>query len=221
MQYRIQQKAIGEYRPQQSEDGTKWKPMKEVDGDNIGKPVVRKTVGDAFHYIWWESGIGETIEDPTAVKVFNSHGNEIRVAQHFNEKNAPDEPKRYLNRELFVCDCEDISHQFVVTDLDDDDWPHISVEIRLNRNLGFWKRLWNGLRYIFGKGTSRFGDWDEILLNTEDAGRLQKVVDRLVAIRAREKETTIPVDAENPTKEQLEAAKAALVPEEGNGVQNP
>lgn len=220
MEYRIQQKAVGEYRPQQRETGSKWKPMKETQGVNIGKPVVRNTVRDAFHFIWWESGIGDDIKDPSSVKVVNSHGNEIRVAQRYNEKRE-EETDRYMSRELFVCDCEDISHQFVVTDLNDEDWPHISIEIKLNRNLGFWKRLGNAIRYVFGKGGSRFGDWDEILLNPNDAEKLQKVVDRLVAIRAREKETIIPVNAENPTKEQLEAAKAALVPEADNGVQNP
>lgn len=217
MEYRIQQKSVGEYRPQQREVGSKWKPMREVQGTNIGKPVVRSTVNEAYHYIWWESGIGDDIKDPSTVKVVNSHGNEIRVAQKYNEKLDADS-ERYMTRELFVCDCEDISHQFVVTDLSDEEWPHISIEIKLNRNLGFWRRLGNAIRYVFGKGRSRFGDWDEVILNPNDAEKLQKVVDRLVAIRAREKKA-IYIDAENPTHEQLVAAKAAF-PEADNGVQN-
>ena len=90
------------------------------------------------------------------------------------------ETKSYLKRELFTCDCEDLSHQFVITKTDDLDFPFITIEVKLNYNVSFWKRLVNAFRYLFKMTPpSRFGDYDEIILKKEDAERLQIVVDEL------------------------------------------
>jgi hypothetical protein len=42
----------------------------------------------------------------------------------------------------------------------------------------FWSRLKYGLKYIFGY-KSRYGAWDEFILNPNDADKLQDVVDYL------------------------------------------
>lgn len=83
----------------------------------------------------------------------------------------------HSTQELFLCDCNDIHHQFVVTIDPDPEWEMVSIEVMLNRNLPFWKRLWAGLKYIFANKPSRFGYFDEIILQKKDADRLQKVVD--------------------------------------------
>ncbi len=44
--------------------------------------------------------------------------------------------------------------------------------------LPFWKRLKNGIKYIFGH-RSKYGDFDEFILKPEDAGKLQRAVDYL------------------------------------------
>lgn len=84
-----------------------------------------------------------------------------------------------LERELFICDCGDVSHQFVVTMDLDPDWQHVSVEVKLNRNLPWWKRLCVAFRYLFLLTPSRFGDYDEVLLSKEHVESLQRVVDAL------------------------------------------
>ncbi len=84
-----------------------------------------------------------------------------------------------LERELFICDCGDVSHQFIVSIDLDPDWQHVSVEVKLNRNLPWWKRLCVALRYLFLLTPSRFGDYDEVLLSKEHAEPLQWVVDAL------------------------------------------
>ena len=83
----------------------------------------------------------------------------------------------HSTQELFICDCNDIHHQFVVTIDPDPGWEMVAIEIMLNRNLPFWKRFWAGLKYIFANKPSRFGYFDEIILKKKDADRLQKVVD--------------------------------------------
>ena len=78
---------------------------------------------------------------------------------------------------FFVCDCGDISHQFRISyNPDDDDWTELSIEILLSNYRGFWKRLWHGLKYAFGY-KSRFGAFDEVLLNYDSASTLKDMLE--------------------------------------------
>lgn len=81
-------------------------------------------------------------------------------------------------QELFVCDCGDIAHQMVFTFDDDPDWRGVYVEFHLNKGVRWWKRIWIAIKYIFGH-QSRFGAFDEVILQKKDAERLQEVVDFL------------------------------------------
>jgi hypothetical protein len=61
------------------------------------------------------------------------------------------------------------------------------MHIHLANNRGFWQRLRYGLAYAFGR-KSRFGAFDEIILNPKDADKLQRVVNHLKNIeKQREK----------------------------------
>ena len=79
-----------------------------------------------------------------------------------------------MEQQLFVCDCGDVSHQFIVSWYpDDEDWnDELYIQVHLNQSMGFWKRLWHSIKYVFGY-KCRFGAFDEILLNKNDAKRLQ------------------------------------------------
>jgi hypothetical protein len=44
--------------------------------------------------------------------------------------------------------------------------------------LGFWDRVVNGLKYIFGH-RSKYGDFDDMILKKEDAWKLEKIVEYL------------------------------------------
>ena len=100
-----------------------------------------------------------------------------------NQQNGNRPP---FERELFVCDCEDIDHQFVVDYIDDPDWNRVCIDVKLNRNLPFWKRIGVAFRYLFARKPSRFGDFDEIILKRSDAKRLQKVVDAVSFLKEEE-----------------------------------
>ena len=84
------------------------------------------------------------------------------------------------NEVLLLCDCSSCEHQVVVTWRDEDN--EVFVQVHLTTYKGFWKRLWNGLKYAFGH-KSRYGDFDEIILRKKDADNLQKVVDHLKSKR--------------------------------------
>jgi hypothetical protein len=56
------------------------------------------------------------------------------------------------------------------------------MHIHLANNRGFWQRLRYGLAYAFGR-KSRFGAFDEIILNPKDADKLQRVVNHLKNIK--------------------------------------
>jgi len=88
---------------------------------------------------------------------------------------------RGLKQQLFVCDCGDVSHQFIVSWYKDNvDWnDELYIQVHLNQSMGFWKRLWHGIKYIFGF-KCRFGSFDEVLLKPKEVERLQKALDEFV-----------------------------------------
>jgi len=64
-----------------------------------------------------------------------------------------------MRRELFVCHCGDISHQFIVSTFDDEE--EIYIEMHLS-DVGFWNRLKYAFWYIIGRrskyGCGAFGE---------------------------------------------------------------
>ena len=82
-------------------------------------------------------------------------------------------------QELFICDCGDTSHQFIISaDSESSDDHCIYVSVHLNREHNIFKRMWTALKYIFGR-RSTFGDFNEVIINPEDSDRLQHIVDYL------------------------------------------
>lgn len=88
-----------------------------------------------------------------------------------------------MKQKLFVCDCGDISHQFVVSWYPEDkDWNDLLYfQVHLNQSYSFWKRLWIGLKYIFGYRCC-FGAFDEILLNKEKAELLKYTLEKFLSV---------------------------------------
>ena len=86
-------------------------------------------------------------------------------------------------KELFVCDCGDLDHQFVVqwmSDYPDEDDKEIFITVHLSQSYSFWKKLKAAFRYLFSKDRSRFGDFDEIILDLEEANRLKNVINNWI-----------------------------------------
>jgi hypothetical protein len=66
------------------------------------------------------------------------------------------------DRKILICECHSLEHQ--VSFWYEQDEGTLYVETHLVTHKNFFKRLWVGLKYAFGY-KSRFGEWDEILLD--------------------------------------------------------
>ena len=78
-----------------------------------------------------------------------------------------------MERELFVCECEDVNHQFIITYFYDDVFNNeICIEVHLS-DVGLWNRIKYAFHYVLGK-RSRYssGAFGEVLLNKEDTAKL-------------------------------------------------
>lgn len=79
-----------------------------------------------------------------------------------------DEVKQYIE-----CDCGDFDHIFRITYWKDDpDFIYLSVHLRQQT---FLRRLWHAIKYVFGY-RSKYGDFDEFLLNPKDAEKFKEVL---------------------------------------------
>jgi hypothetical protein len=87
-----------------------------------------------------------------------------------------------MREEILICQCGDPAHQLVVFYDDDPQYPCVYVSVHLSPERNFLKRLWRGLKYIFSNKRSIYGDFDEIVLKPQDAGKLQDAVDILKGI---------------------------------------
>ena len=90
--------------------------------------------------------------------------------------------------ELLICECHSTDHQFILIYEYDEEKdengnivkkiPMCYVHINLTDYKNFWQRVKYGIKYIFGY-KSRYGAFDEFIFNTEDAPKLQRLVDYL------------------------------------------
>ena len=79
-------------------------------------------------------------------------------------------------KELFICECNSILHQIVMSYFEDVKEVYCNVHLKPERNV--LKRIIHAVKYIFGH-RSAYGDFDEFIFNPKDADRLQSVVDHL------------------------------------------
>ena len=94
----------------------------------------------------------------------------------------------YDESEIFICNCSDISHNIVfqLWDFGKDNkslWRpassncELSIHVFLNDYPYFWKRVWLGIKYIFGY-KSKFGYYDTVSFRYEDATRIKAILDK-------------------------------------------
>ena len=83
---------------------------------------------------------------------------------------------------LFICACNSVEHQLIMSYFADDKEVYCSVHLKPEANV--FKRIWKAVKYIFGH-RSIYGDFDEFIFKPEDANKLQQVVDYLKENRER------------------------------------
>jgi hypothetical protein len=80
-----------------------------------------------------------------------------------------------MGNTLFVCKCGDVSHQFVLTEFDDE-LDHVYIQIHLS-DVGWFNRIQYAIKYILGK-KSRFnsGAFGEIILGKDEISKLVEIL---------------------------------------------
>ena len=77
-----------------------------------------------------------------------------------------------MKHKYIECECETVNHILRFTHDDNPSWPEIFVDVHLNQHYGFFKRLWYGIKYIFGF-KSKYGQFEEVLLGKEKVKELR------------------------------------------------
>lgn len=75
------------------------------------------------------------------------------------------------------CVCRSREHQFSLTF--DPELARAYLEVHLGHYRSFFKRLWYGIRYIFGH-RSNYGDWDCTIIHLEEARKLRDLLSNFV-----------------------------------------
>lgn len=83
---------------------------------------------------------------------------------------------------LFICSCNSIEHQLVISYYTDEKDREVYCSIHLIPESNIFKRIWKAIKYIFGH-RSIYGDFDEFIFKPKDADKLQEVVDYLKALK--------------------------------------
>ena len=79
-----------------------------------------------------------------------------------------------MENDIFICDCEDIEHQLVVSR--DVDEKELTLSIHLSQYQNFFQRIWVAIKYVFGK-KSIYGAWDVIILNEKKMIKLKNLIE--------------------------------------------
>lgn len=81
-----------------------------------------------------------------------------------------------------ICACHSPYHILHFVAADDEEFYKMNevgwFEVQLP-DMGFWFRLWRGIKYIFGY-KSNYGYWDCTVLTIEEAMKLKKYLDEIV-----------------------------------------
>lgn len=88
---------------------------------------------------------------------------------------------KQTRKDLFICSCHSTEHQMVVLyeedEINDVRYPMVYIHVHLTER-PFWQRVRYGLKYIFGY-QSRYGAFDEFIVNPDDVHNIEKIVEHL------------------------------------------
>lgn len=79
------------------------------------------------------------------------------------------------NDEFLICKCCNSEHQMRFMWWDD---GQVYVDVLLNPEYRWWKRIIRAIKYIFGY-RSKYGMFDEFILDKNDVPKLEKIIEYL------------------------------------------
>ena len=83
-----------------------------------------------------------------------------------------------MKEEYFECACHSPEHLLQFKFFDDDPDPKIVCAYVFLRPEPFYKRIYKGIKYIFGY-SSKYGYFDEFILRNEDADKFIELINKL------------------------------------------
>lgn len=86
-----------------------------------------------------------------------------------------------MEHEYIECYCDSEHHLLRFTWDEDPDWSEIYLDVHLNYYYGFFKRLWYGIKYIFGFKSS-YGQFDCAGLRHKQVNQLRDLCNRWMVI---------------------------------------
>ena len=97
-----------------------------------------------------------------------------------------------MRRKYVECQCGTVEHTLRFTWDDDPDWPEVYVDVHLGYHYGIFKRIWYGLKYIFGF-KSRYGQFDEAILGHKEVTQIKELCDEWLETHPKEKEDKLRI----------------------------
>lgn len=94
-----------------------------------------------------------------------------------------------MKSDVILCDCKLDEHNIIIHyDIDDDHEIYVSYHLTPIHNI--FKRIWYGIKYVFGY-RSKYGEYGELILNSEDdtIEKLENVLERLKIAREKLKKS--------------------------------
>lgn len=87
-----------------------------------------------------------------------------------------------MEQHYFECQCSDFNHifRFGLDEVDGEMW----LEVNINPYLPWYKRVWEAVRYVFGRRAA-YGHYDVTMLCEKDCIRLGTLLDRAIRIKLR------------------------------------
>ena len=80
--------------------------------------------------------------------------------------------------ELIICKCHNSEHQIIFKYWDDDLHDYVYMDVLINPEYKLWRRIKEAIKYIFGY-RSKYGMFDEFILDKKDIPKLEKIVEYL------------------------------------------
>lgn len=80
--------------------------------------------------------------------------------------------------ELLLCQCGNSEHQIIFKYWDDDLNDYVYMDVLINPEYRWWKRVIEAIKYIFGY-RSKYGMFDEFVLDKKDIPKLERIIEYL------------------------------------------
>jgi hypothetical protein len=94
-----------------------------------------------------------------------------------------------MKRQIFICDCTNVEHQYSLTFFKEDsviEDSELYLDIHLNKEYSIIRRIIYAIKYIFGY-QCKYGAFDEIIINKETAEQTKLFIEEFLNDKEEEK----------------------------------